>query len=61
MTATAELAKGLVYSPEFMALAAAKGPEAVARMAALEKAGRATRRAAMTGTAMARVLRLWEL
>jgi hypothetical protein len=49
LTAMAELAKGLFYSPELAFLSLAKGPQFAARMAELAEVGRVGRAAAMTG------------
>ena len=49
LTATAELAKGLLYSPELTVLAFSKGPEMAARAAEMAKLGRAARAVAVTG------------
>lgn len=49
LTATAELAKGLLYSPELSVLAFSKGPEMAARAAEMAKLGRAARAVAVTG------------
>lgn len=49
LTATAELAKGLLYSPELTVLAFSKGPEMVERAAEMAKLGRAARAVAVTG------------
>lgn len=49
LTAVAELAKGLVYSPELAFLSMSKGPQVAARMAELAKAGQTGRALAATG------------
>lgn len=49
LTAIAELAKGLVYSPELAFLSMSKGPQVAARMAELAKAGQTGRALAATG------------
>ncbi len=49
LTATAELAKGLVYSPELAVLALSKGPQMVEQAANMAKLGRTAREAAVLG------------
>ena len=49
LTAAAEMFKGLVYSPELMALSLAKGPEYANKMAEMAKLGATARAVAMTG------------
>lgn len=51
LTATAELAKGLLYSPELAALSFTKIPQTAARMAELANAGKTLRAVAATGGA----------
>ena len=49
LTATAELAKGLLYSPELSVMALSKGPQMVEKAAELAKLGRTAREAALLG------------
>ena len=49
LTATAELAKGLLYSPELSVMALSKGPQMVEKAAEIAKLGRTAREAALLG------------
>jgi hypothetical protein len=49
LTATAELAKGMLYSPELAAISLAKGPQVLGRMAEMAQAGKKVRAIAATG------------
>lgn len=49
LTAAAEMFKGLIYSPELMALSFAKGPEYANKMAEMAKLGATARAVAVTG------------